>query len=889
MGQQPPRSPGDGAQGTDSPGQDAPGEEAARGSRSEESWGDTVRAMAEAGGLVLSGRELGRLRGALRGGAPTPDRIRASVLAMRRQAWRGRAETLARGVPGLPVRPEDLDLAVAGLEDPAPADAALLAALRTAVIGRLGGHASADSALAEAIEDLPSPGAGDRRPEAVGHCAALVAEAFAMPPAEAAAYARRAEEAERRRRAERRQAARMARETRAEEERRLRNWEASLVDAAAVPALLGASAEEAEGWIRAGLVPVARRVLVHRGGRSVREAEFDPEVLERLREDVPLWRRGEVPPEARPAAGVAPPEPIPPPPVPARVRPVSHAAIARVAGLDRYAAHFTTARALNRRIIACLGPTNSGKTHYGLSRLAEAESGVALGPLRLLAHEYREGLMARGVPTALSTGEERIGVPGARHTAATVEMCPFHNPVDLAVVDEVQMLDDPERGPAWTAAIMGVPARNVIVLGAPDAAPMLRRIASLCGDPLEEVRLERMGPLVAAPEPVRLAEVGQGDAVIAFSRREVFALRAALLARGRSVAVVYGALGPTVRRAEARRFREGEAEVLVATDAIGMGLNIGPLRRVVFSALDKWDGQAMRPLTVQEIKQIGGRAGRFGGAHAEGVVAVLERGGDPRLIARALAAGPVTPEDLRPRVAPDADIVAAVAAEIGTGSLFGTLRRIERSVLRRDDPNYRLGDLSTQIAIAAAIDGVGLPLLDRWTYALCPVDERDQGIERLADWAVEHAMGRMVAPPRAGRLPPPDRAGQSSLQLAERVHRRLVAWRWMAQRFPDAYRDLEEAMAESARLNEWIEAILAAQPRAMAEADGPGRSAYRPAGEGRSRRSATGTARPSGDRAASGASSAPAQRGREGAAPGKGRGGASGRGPARRGKPGRKA
>jgi ATP-dependent RNA helicase SUPV3L1/SUV3 len=352
----------------------------------------------------------------------------------------------------------------------------------------------------------------------------------------------------------------------------------------------------------------------------------------------------------------------------------------------------------------------------------------------------------------------------------------------------------------------------VIVLGAPDAAPMVRRIATLCGDPLEEVRLQRMGPLVAAREPVRLAEIGRGDAVIAFSRREVFALRAALLARGRSVAVVYGALGPTVRKAEARRFREGEAEVLVATDAIGMGLNIGPLRRVVFSSLSKWDGQEMRPLSVQEIKQIGGRAGRFGGEHAEGVVAVLEGGGDPREIARALAAGPVTPEDLRPRVAPDADIVAAVAAEIGTDSLFGTLRRIERSVLRRDDPNYRLGDLTTQVAIAAAVDGVKLPLLDRWTYALCPVDERDQGVARLADWAVEHAMGQAVAPPRAGRLPPPDRTGQDALQLAERIHRRLVAWRWMAQRFPDTYRDLDGALEESRRLNEWIEAVLATRP-----------------------------------------------------------------------------
>jgi ATP-dependent RNA helicase SUPV3L1/SUV3 len=708
------------------------------------------------------------------------------------------------------MRTGDLDVAVAGVNDVDAGEAQLLAALREAVLARLGGHGSPESALAAALDDLPKGTAKEPGLEATGHCAMLVAEAFGLSAPDATAFARRAVEAERRRRAERRTAARLARETRAEEERRLKLWEASLVGAEALPGLLGCTRTEAERWMRAGLLPVARRVVVHRGGRTLREPEFDPAALEALRPSVEAWRRA----DAGEGAAVRPPEPV-------GVRRVSNAAVARVAGLDRYAAHFVTARALDRRIIACLGPTNSGKTHFGLTRLAEAESGLALGPLRLLAHEYREALEARGVPTALSTGEERILVPGSRHTAATVEMCPFRNPVDLAVVDEIQMLADPERGPAWTAALMGVPARTVIVLGAPDAAPMIRRIAGLCGDPLEEVRLERMGPLKAARDPVPVADIGRGDAVIAFSRREVFALRSELIRRGRSVAVVYGALGPTVRRAEARRFREGEAEVLVATDAIGMGLNIGPLRRVVFSALSKWDGQRDRPLSVQEIKQIGGRAGRFGGEHAEGIVAVLEGGGDPREIRRALAAGPLAPEDLRPPVAPDADIVAAVAAEIGTNSLFGALRRIERSVLRRDDPNYRLGDLSTQIAIAAAVDGVReLSLLDRWTYAMCPVDERDEGIKRLSHWAVEHAMGLAVPPPRPGHLPPPDRASQDALQFAERAHRRLVAWRWMALRFPHVYRDMKAALAESHRLNEWIEAVLAARPSGREQREG---------------------------------------------------------------------
>jgi ATP-dependent RNA helicase SUPV3L1/SUV3 len=783
-----------------------------------------LQEAAAAIGLAISPGEAPALLRAL-GGAPpaSAEALRAAVLALRRRSWRRRMGELMRQAPALPARAEDLDAAASAIAGPEAGDAALLAAVREAVLARLAGHGTAESALALALEDLPRPAGGEPTLDAIGHCAALVADAFAMAATDAESFARRAAAAERSARAARREAARSARETRAEEEARLRAWEATLVGAEAVPGLLGCSPAEAEAWIREGRLPVARQILVRRRGRRIRVPEFDPAVLRGLAPAARTWGDRAAP---RPPPDVAPVREEP--------RRASHAAIARIAGLDRYAAHFATARALDRRILACLGPTNSGKTYYGLTRLAEAESGVALGPLRLLAHEYREALEARGVPTALSTGEERIDSPGSRHTAATVEMCPFRTPVDVAVVDEAQMLADPDRGPAWTAAIMGVPARTVIVLGAPDAAPMLRRIAALCGDPLEEMRLERMGPLVAARAPVPLAEIGRGDALIAFSRREVFALRAELLRRGRSVAVVYGALGPTVRRAEARRFRDGEAEVLVATDAIGMGLNIGPLRRVVFSALSKWDGQQDRPLTVQEIKQIGGRAGRFGGAHAEGVVAVLAGGGDPALIGRALMAGATPPADLRPPVAPDADIVAAVAAEIGTQSLFGTLRRIERSVLRRDDPNYRLGDLSTQIEIAAVVDGVReLPLLDRWTYALCPVDTRDEGVARLSDWAVAHGMGVAVPPPLAGRLPPPDRAGQDALQLAERVHRRLVAWRWMAMRFPQTYRDLDGALAESRRLNEWIEAVLSAQPSDRVRAVAGIAAPPPPAGRGR--------------------------------------------------------
>jgi ATP-dependent RNA helicase SUPV3L1/SUV3 len=119
------------------------------------------------------------------------------------------------------------------------------------------------------------------------------------------------------------------------------------------------------------------------------------------------------------------------------------------------------------------------------------------------------------------------------------------------------------------------------------------------------------------------------------------------------------------------------------------------------------------------------------------------------------------------------------------------------------------------MAIATAVDGVpGLSLADRWTYAVCPVDERDNGVNRLARWALEHGGGGAVAPPALGRLPAPERAAREDLERAEKAQKRLVAWRWLSLRFPDAYPDRAAAGAETERLDRWIEDVLRQQRRA---------------------------------------------------------------------------
>ncbi|GBQ84967.1 RNA helicase [Gluconacetobacter johannae DSM 13595] len=758
-----------------------------------------VDAAIAATGLTVETRELPKLeRTVARALTPGQDRVdeatfRAALCAVRRKPWGSRLMDLTRRKGQAWITRADTEAAAATVDDPQPDDARLLRALAPVVHARLRATAASPEAVLETIRADLFDGTGRvLSPAETEDLSRAIAVAFGLAPEGGFVESvRRMADA---RQQEHDSIEQEARARRREEVRRLREWEASLVPFAEVPRLLRCSQNEALRWIAENRLPVARRVPQKNG---TERWEFDPRELIALRTQLPLWR-GE---------SQAPGAPLVPD---AGTRKVGNAVIARVAALDRYAAHFKTARALKRRITLVTGPTNSGKSHTALDALARAESGMALAPLRLLAHEFREALTARGVPTSLATGEERIDVPGSRHLAATVEMCPLHNPVDVAVIDEAQMLTDPDRGAAWTAAIMGAPARHLFVLGAPDCIPMVRRIAELCGDPLDEVHLERKGPLVTAPDPVRLQDLRPHDALIAFSRREVLDLRAALLARGRRVAVVYGALSPEVRRAEAQRFNSGAADILIATDAIGMGLNL-TIRRVIFTALRKFDGTQTRDLNAQEVKQIGGRAGRYG-KHEQGVVAVLAGAGSASFVRTMLAAPPAELTDLRPQVQPDADIIQAVAAEIGSESLFGVLARIRRAVLRRDDPNYRLANMEQAFAIATALEGVtGLSLAQRWVYAMCPVDDRDNGIQRLVHWAADHAAGRPVVPPGPGRLPPADRAERVELERAEKRHKRLVAWRWLSLRFPDTYLAREDAEDATARLNDWIEDVLRQQ------------------------------------------------------------------------------
>lgn len=488
--------------------------------------------------------------------------------------------------------------------------------------------------------------------------------------------------------------------------------------------------------------------------------------------------------------------------------------LARASGLADYPALFPKARLMRREIHLHLGPTNSGKTHAAIERLKAAPTGLYAAPLRLMAMEWADRLNGDGVPTDLVTGEEVIRVEGARHLSVTIEMSPLRTPIDVAVIDEAQLIGDEERGWAWTQAVLGLPARELHLTGSPDAEPWARYLAEMTGDELIVHRYERLVPLEPAEVPISEQDVLPGDAIIAFSRARVLQLREEIGSAGHEVATIYGALSPEVRREEARRFRSGEAGVLVATDAIGMGLNL-PIRRVLLSEGEKFDGVERRPLLDSEIRQVVGRAGRFGLSDTEAGVAGVYTGTAPGMgariqdqIARALRGRPKTPDLIRPRVKPGGEVVRLLGELMGTDRLTTILHKTHHDILDRDKA-FRSGITEDMILLASVLDRISLPLEDRFAYACAPVDARDEeSWDNLMSWTRRHEAGEtvpyQVVPGKKVKMI----TTQTGLSSAESRVKTTGLYLWCAHRWPQLYPETDRAIAGRAALNGAISAAL---------------------------------------------------------------------------------
>ncbi|HLJ20235.1 MAG TPA: helicase-related protein [Stellaceae bacterium] len=280
------------------------------------------------------------------------------------------------------------------------------------------------------------------------------------------------------------------------------------------------------------------------------------------------------------------------------------------------------------RLVAVLGPTNTGKTHYAIERMLGHQTGMIGFPLRLLAREnYDRVVKAKGArAVALITGEEKILPPNPSYFVCTVESMPLDRSVDFLAVDEIQLCADPERGHVFTQRLLEARGRHeTLMLGSDTIKPLLRRLvpdAEVTGRPRFST-LRYTGVKKVTRLPPR-------SAVVAFAVADVFALAELMRRQRGGAAVVMGALSPRARNAQVGLFQSGEVDYLVATDAIGMGLNMD-LDHVAFAKLVKFDGTQPRHLMAPEIAQIAGRAGRHMSDGTFGVTAD-EEGIDPETV-----------------------------------------------------------------------------------------------------------------------------------------------------------------------------------------------------------------------------------------------------------------
>lgn len=281
--------------------------------------------------------------------------------------------------------------------------------------------------------------------------------------------------------------------------------------------------------------------------------------------------------------------------------------------LQEYIGEFwihSQARTIKRKIVYHMGPTNSGKTYHAIEALTKAEKGCYLAPLRLLAAELYDTMNNKGVVTTLLTGEEVIEKDNATHYSSTIEMARLTEYFDCCVIDEIQMITDSQRGWAWTRALVNIFAEEIHLCGDPSVLELIKKIVELCGDELEIKEYTRMTELTVEKKPVVLGDLQKSDALIVFSRRNALRYKRDLEKVGFKVSIVYGRLSPEVRREQARKFDVGETDIIVATDAISMGMNL-PIRRIIFTTLTKFINSQEYPISDSEIKQIAGRAGRF--------------------------------------------------------------------------------------------------------------------------------------------------------------------------------------------------------------------------------------------------------------------------------------
>ncbi|KAL5017188.1 hypothetical protein ScPMuIL_006777 [Solemya velum] len=461
---------------------------------------------------------------------------------------------------------------------------------------------------------------------------------------------------------------------------------------------------------------------------------------------------------------------------------------------------YPEARAIQRKIIFHSGPTNSGKTYHALQRFLTSKSGIYCGPLKLLASEVFHKSNDAGTPCDLVTGEERRyadpeNEPSA-HVACTVEMTSVVNPYEVAIIDEIQMIKDQQRGWAWTRALLGLCAEEIHICGESSAIDLVKELMLVTGDEVEVRRYKRLTKLTYLNEAVgNFDRIRPGDCIVCFSKNDIYHVSRELEKRGKECAVIYGGLPPGTKLAQAQKFNDpvNSCKIMVATDAIGMGLNLC-IKRIVFYSLIKptlteTGEKEMNVISTSQALQIGGRAGRYGTSFETGEVTTFRRE-DLGLLKEIISQEIELIE--QGGLHPTAEQIELFAYHLPNATL-SNLIDIFVTLSQLDSDKYFMCNTDDFKFLADMIEHVQLPLRVRYVFCCAPIPKKQpfvctlflkfarqfsRGEALTLDWLCRQ-IGWPFTPP---------------VTLADLVHLEGVfdvmdLYLWLSYRFPDMFPD----------------------------------------------------------------------------------------------------
>ncbi|XP_068168073.1 ATP-dependent RNA helicase SUPV3L1, mitochondrial isoform X2 [Antennarius striatus] len=458
---------------------------------------------------------------------------------------------------------------------------------------------------------------------------------------------------------------------------------------------------------------------------------------------------------------------------------------------------YPEARAIQRKVIFHAGPTNSGKTYKAIQRYLAAKSGVYCGPLKLLAHEIFEKSNTSGVTCDLITGEERTlmnpeGTP-ASHVSCTIEMCSVTTPYEVAVIDEIQMIRDPSRGWAWTRALLGLCAEEIHICGEPAAIDFVRELMYTTGEEVEVHNYQRLNPFKVLNYPIKsLKNLNPGDCIVCFNKNDIYTLSRQIESGGKECAVIYGSLPPGTKLSQARKFNDPDdpCKILVATDAIGMGLNLS-IKRIIFNSLmkpninEKGEKQ-MEVISTSQALQIAGRAGRFSSTFKEGEVTTMYS--EDLKVLKEILSNTVAPIEAA-GLHPTSDQIEMFAYHLPDATLSNLIDIFVS--LSQVDGVYFVCNIDDFKFLAEMIQHIPLTLRSRYVFCTAPINKKETFVctsflkfarqfsreEPLTfDW-VCRLIGWPVAPPK----------NIKDLAHLEAVHDVLDLYLWLSYRFMDMF------------------------------------------------------------------------------------------------------